>query len=155
MALMPGKLLQELKQTKESWSIHTEAYLNLQRTAELQLDELAALLKNYGLTAPQYNVLRILRGAGEAGIPSSLIGERMLNRDSDITRLVDRLVAAGHCNRTKGKLDKRVTNVTITELAMQLLERLDKPVDELHRRQFGQLSEEEAGTFIGFLESVR
>ena len=151
---MPSQLHRELKQEKP-WALQDEAYLNLQRSAEVLLDSLSVLLKPYQLTAPQYNVLRILRGAGPKGLACGQIGERMLNRDPDVTRLADRLETTGLVSRSRDSQDRRVITIRITKLALELLDRLDEPVRELHRRQFQKLSNPQLVTLIELLESSR
>ena len=88
---MPGKLQQELTQSRPCSSLEEEAFLNIQRTAGVLAQRVAELLKPHGLSPTQYNVLRILRGAGDGGAACKDIGARMITPDPDITRLVDRL----------------------------------------------------------------
>src|SRR4029079_5455628 len=90
---MAGRLQKEIQQTRPFGSLEEEAFLGLQRTADALARRAYDVLKPSGLSATQYNVLRILRGAGEAGLACGEIGERMITRDPDITRLLDRLEA--------------------------------------------------------------
>ncbi len=83
--------MEELRQTKPFLHIEEEAFLNVQRTADVLMQQLASVLKSHGLSATQYNVLRILRGAGMAGMTCKDVGSRMISPDPDITRLLDRL----------------------------------------------------------------
>ena len=87
---MAGKILKELQQTKPFRHIEEEIFLNLQRAADATLQELADVLRPLGISPTQYNVLRILRGAGETGVTCKDIAARMITRDPDITRLLDR-----------------------------------------------------------------
>src|SRR5687768_10825785 len=105
---MTGRIQEELKQSRPIGSLEEEAFLNLQRTANVLQDEIADLLRRHELTQSQYNVLRILRGAGEHGLTASDIGERMITRDPDVTRLVDRLEKRGLVERWRCGHDRRV-----------------------------------------------
>src|ERR1035441_9130235 len=88
---MAGRLQREIKQSKPFHNLQAEAYLNLLKTAEVLEQALNAGMKAYGISGTQYNVLRILRGAGPDGLACSEIGSRMITHDPDITRLLDRL----------------------------------------------------------------
>ena len=139
-------------------SVEQELYLSLQHTADALRFELKRLFKSEDLTAPAYNVLRILRGASEHG-PDGLsctdIAERLINRDPDVTRLVDRLEKRGLVERTRSESARRVVRVAITASGLELLERLDEPVLELHREQLGHLGKRRLGELARLLMSVR
>ena len=94
---MPRGLQAELKQKAPFTSREQEAYLALLRTADALQSSMESKLKEYGLTGTQYNALRILRGAGSEGLPCSEMGNRMINHDPDITRLLNRLEDRGLC----------------------------------------------------------
>lgn len=117
-----------------------EAFVAILRAADSLTHEPAALLKQHGLTAPQYNVLRILRGAGAAGLRCGDVGARMIQREPDITRLLDRLERRGLITRSRARDDRRVVHAAITPAGLELLGRLDKPMIEIHRAQFARLS---------------
>jgi DNA-binding MarR family transcriptional regulator len=117
-----------------------EAYLNLVRTHEQLEAGFAALFKAHGVTGPQYNVLRILRGHGRRMRTSQIAGD-MLTREPDITRLIDRMVERGLVTRERCPEDRRVVWVELAEAGARLLKRLDRPVVELHERQLGHLGE--------------
>ena len=138
-----SKLQQQLKQARPFASLAVETFLNLQRTAERLGAEEQTLLRSAGLSSPQYNVLRILRGAGTEGHPCQEIGARMLTRVPDVTRLVDRLVEAGYAERSRQDHDRRVVRVRILKAGLTLLEKLDAPVDALPTRLFAALSQSE------------
>lgn len=123
-------LRDEIKQRRAFGSLEEEAFLNLQRTAQHLDWKWAALLKPRGLSPTQYNALRILRGAGKQGLPSSEIGARMVTQDSDITRLLDRLENRGLVARARDSKDRRVVRVKATRQALDLLARLDGPAQE-------------------------
>lgn len=139
---MVGELQKELKQTKPWKSKEEELYLNLTRTAEALSWKVAELLKSFELTGVQYNVLRILRGAGSSeGLICSEISERMVTKDSDITRLLERLENRGLITRERSEKDRRIVIAKITDAGLKLLADIDEPVIDLHRRQLGHLGE--------------
>jgi len=125
------------------------------RTHSRLHDELAHLIKEHGLSEPQFNVLRILRGAGRQGLPCQAVAERMITRQPDITRLLDRLDGAGLIARDRSREDRRVVVVTLTKKALEILARLDGPVTTLHRRQLGHMTHPELATLIRLLEKAR
>ena len=114
------------------------AFLELCRTTDLLSRRLAALLKTEDLSANQYNVLRILRGSPD-GLPCGEIGNRMITRDPDITRLLDRLEKRELISRCRETKDRRMVMARITPRGMELLARMDQPVQEAHRTQLGHL----------------
>jgi MarR family transcriptional regulator, organic hydroperoxide resistance regulator len=140
---------------KPSGNIEEEVFLHLQRTADAALRALEALLKPHGLTHTQYNVLRILRGAGEPGLLCREIGGRMITRDPDVTRLLDRMEAHGLIARGRGARDRRVILTRITPKGLRLLDTLDRPVQELHRRRLAHLSRANLKDLLHLLESAR
>src|SRR5262249_54933890 len=132
-----GRLQADIKQSLPFSGIEEEAYLNLLRTADALMQREAAMLKQYGLSQTQYNTLRILRGAGEEGLPCGEIAERMIRHDPDITRLLDRLEARGWVNRSRNGKDRRVVMARITSQGLQLIQPLDQPVAELLAAMLG------------------
>lgn len=152
---MPGRLLSELKQTKPFATLETEAILNLQKTMDVIGQHLEALLKPHNISGTQYNVLRILRGAGTDGLKCSEIGERMVTHDPDITRLLDRVEKHGLISRAREEKDRRVVRTRITRAGLELLERMDKPVEEGARRVLGHLGHDRLTQLIGLLEAAR
>jgi len=126
--------------------IEQEAYLNLLRTRSVLDADIAALFKARGLSEATYNALRILRGemqAGAAGVPCQVIGERLISRVPDVTRLIDRLEESGLAKRARTTQDRRIVLVSITKKGLALLESLDKPLMELHKRMLRHMSREE------------
>jgi DNA-binding MarR family transcriptional regulator len=113
-------------------------FVELSRTVELLSREPARLLRGVDLSSPQYNVLRILRGAPE-GLLCGQISERMITRDPDITRLLDRLGKRGLIARFRQDEDRRRILVRIAPKGLALLSRLDGPVCQVHRGQLGHL----------------
>jgi DNA-binding MarR family transcriptional regulator len=132
-----------------------EVFLNILRTCSLLTAETGRFLKKYGLTEAQYNALRILRGHGEAGIPSQTIGEQLVAQVPDVTRLVDRLVEAKFAERDRTAADRRVVMVCITRAGLDLLAKIDRPLLDLHRSQLGHLSKAEMKHLSGLLVKAR
>ena len=165
--MMAGKIKDEIKQTRPFRSVEQEVFLNIQKTAEVLMTEMAELLKPHGISPTQYNVLRILRGAGAgccagghidpnaAGVPCREIAGRMLTHDPDMTRLLDRLEDRKLIVRERDTKDRRMIITRITNAGLELLRTLDEPVHELHGRQLGHLGEAKLETLLEFLEQVR
>jgi DNA-binding MarR family transcriptional regulator len=126
-----GKLGREIKQERPFATVEEEVFLNLQRTADALMRRLVDTLKAADLTPTQYNALRILRGAGDEGLPCREVGERMVTRDPDVTRLLDRMEARGFVARGRDRRDRRVITVRITEQGAAALEATDPLVSEL------------------------
>lgn len=152
---MAGRLTKEIKQTKPFQSIEEEAYLNILRTADTLMRSEERLLKISELSFTQYNLLRILRGAGEEGLPCMELAERMVTYSPDVTRLLDRLEARQLVSRSRGEKDRRVVRTHITQDGLALLKLLDKPVMDLLRHQLGAVSKERLLELIGLMEEIR
>lgn len=150
-----SKLADEIQQSQPFASREVEAFLNLMRTADQLRRAGADLLRPYGLSGTGYNVLRILRGAGENGLPCSEVSARLVAQDPDVTRLADRLIAAGWIVRDRARGDRRVVILRLAPAGADLLERIDAPMSELHRSQFSHLPPEALDTLIDLLEQVR
>lgn len=155
IAFMPGRLQTEIRQTRPFPHPAEEAFLNLRLTSELLMRGVEESLRGFGLTHPQYNVLRILAGAGAAGLPCGEIASRMLTRDPDITRLLDRLEKLGHVERSRGKEDRRVVRAHISAKGLTVLQSLEKPVRDAIRAPLGALGAERLTQLIELLEQVR
>lgn len=152
---MPGKLQAEIQQRRRFPSPEAEALLNLLRTADQLTRAIEEALKPAGLSGTQYNVLRILRGAGSDGLACRQIGERMITRDPDITRLLDRLEKRGLVARARDRRDRRVVATRITPAGLRLLARLDPLLTGLDRRLLGHLGRPRLRRLTGLLERVR
>lgn len=152
---MSDRLAEELKQGKPFASAEQEAFLSLERTAAVVGHAFSESLKQYGVTRTQYNVLRILRGAGEAGLCRHEIWSRMINQVPDVTRLLDRLESAGLIERERSAEDRRLVRTRITGPGLRLLAEMDEPVDALHRKLLGHLAEPELRALIELLERAR
>ncbi|MGA9771164.1 MAG: MarR family transcriptional regulator [Blastocatellia bacterium] len=149
------RLQKELKQTRPFVSREEEVYLNIQRTAEMLWSGVSETFRQVDLTPTQYNVLRILRGAGQQGVSCSEVSERLVTKDSDITRLLDRLETRGLISRERETRDRRRITTRITDDGLRLLAGLDKPIAECHRRQLGHLGEKRLATLSRLLEDAR
>ena len=150
-----GALKNEIKQVKAWGSREQEAFLNLLRTADALSRGEAAVLKSANLSSNQYNALRILRGAGPDGVTCSEIGDRLIERDPDVTRLIDKLEERGLMQRTRDARDRRVYRNAITPAGLELLASLDEPLAAMHKKQMGHLSQEKLATLISLLEEAR
>ena len=115
------------------------AFLDLLRTTDMLSRGLVTILKPEDLSSTQYNVLRILRGARE-GLPCGEIAKRMITRDPDVTRLLDRLEKRGLISRSREARDRRTVMARITGAGLKLLARLDEPLQAAHRKQLGHLA---------------
>ena len=118
-----------------------DLFVTLQRVAGRLIQDTQTVLKPAGLSPQQYNVLRILRGA-KGALNCTEIANRMINRDPDMTRLLDRMEAKGWIERARDGQDRRVVLATITQAGLDLIAGLDLPMKESHRRQFEGLDEE-------------
>ncbi len=145
----------EIQQTKPFTSLEDEALVALQRTADRLHWRLSEMLKEHGLSPTQYNALRILRGAGDQGRACSEIAERMVNRDPDITRLVDRLERRGLAVRSREGRDRRIITTRITPAGLELLQALDGPVEVFNRKMLSPLGEKQLQTLIQLLDTAR
>ena len=152
---VPGKLQQEIQQTKAIRLLEEETTLNIVRTADVLMLALADVLKPLLLSATQYNVLRILRGAGSGGASCKDIGGRLVARDPDITRLMDRLEQRGLVSRDRAKEDRRVVTHRLTRAGLELVNELDRPIEVLHRKIMGHMKAAQLRELVGLLEEVR
>lgn len=125
---MTTKLQEEIKQTKPFESTSQEAFLALVKTTDQLRRDLGRMLETSGITMQQYNVLRILRGAGDTGLPTLEIADRMIEQTPGITRLIDRLEERGLVLRNRSLEDRRQVICKITDSGEALLSALDQPV---------------------------
>jgi DNA-binding MarR family transcriptional regulator len=134
--------------------LEESVYLELLKTADMLSRNLSGLLKTEDLSSTQYNVLRILRGAPE-GLPCGEIGSRMITRDPDITRLLDRLEKRDLISRRRETRDRRMVMARITPDGIKLLSRMDEPVRQAHHAQLGHLGRERLKALTGLLQVAR
>ena len=130
------------------------AFLELLRTCDLLSRRLASVLKKADLSPNQYNVLRILRGAPE-GLACGEIAGRMITRDPDVTRLLDRLEKRGLIARCRESKDRRMVLTRITEEGLRALAELDQPIQDVHRQQLGHLGGNRLGALSELLQLAR
>jgi DNA-binding MarR family transcriptional regulator len=152
---MSPDLRDEIQQRKPFGSLEEEAHLNVIRTAAQLSDEFEQLLKPYGISGAQYNVLRILRGAESGELCRNEIRDRMVTRMSDMTRLLDRMENAGLVARTRGSEDRRLVTTRLTPKGRRLLAELDPVVAEAHRARLRHLSREQLRMLAELLSDVR
>jgi DNA-binding MarR family transcriptional regulator len=145
----------ELRQGKPFANLEEEVFLNVLRTGDALLQREAEVLRIAELTFAQYNVLRILRGAGVAGAACGEIAERMVNRDPDVTRLLDRLEARGLVRRSRDAQDRRVVVAAITDAGRTVLKPLDAAVARVHRDQLRHMTRAQLETLAELLVLAR
>ncbi len=155
VAAHESQLLREIRQTKPFRSPSHEAAVGLMRTADLIQRNFSRFVEPHGLTIQQYNVLRILRGAAAAGLPTLEIGDRMIERTPGITRLIDRLEAKKMVRRERSTTDRRQVFCWITPPGLSLLAEIDEPIERAGQDAFAAMSEGETQALIVQLETVR
>jgi DNA-binding MarR family transcriptional regulator len=155
LTLVTAKTQKETKLITPVGGREEDVYLSLLRTAERLSRGVAETLARFDLTPTQYNALRILRGAGGEGASCSEVSERMVTKDSDITRLLDRLEARGLISREREAKDRRRVATRITDAGLRLLAELDGPIAETHRGQLGHLGERQLDALSKLLAAAR
>lgn len=131
-----------------------DVYLNLVRLQDRLGAEFTALFREHGLTQAQYNVLRILIGAPTEGGSCQYVGERLVTRVPDVTRLIDRMVSAGLVQRSRSEVDRRVVLIRPTAKGRRLCDRLTEPVGDLHTRQMAHMPVKELAALNAALEAA-
>jgi DNA-binding MarR family transcriptional regulator len=152
---MAADLQSDIRQVRPFGSLREEALLNLWRTANALQDGLEQLLKEHGVSAAQYNVMRILRGAGDDGLCRNEIRDRLVARMPDVTRLLDRLEGMGLVRRERGTEDRRLVTTFLTSAGRKVLNTLDRPVADLHERQLRHLKDHQVRTLIDLTTLAR
>jgi len=150
-----GQLREEIRQTKPFRSTGQEAMLGLLRTANVLRHRIAAVTEPHGVTVQQYNVLRILRGAGDEPLPTLEIGERMIEQSPGVTRLLDRLEAQGLVSRERCTQDRRQVLCRITPEGATLLTAMDPDVEALETSALDVLEPSDQEVLIGLLDRIR
>lgn len=148
------KIYEEIKQSKPLRLPGQVAVLTIFRTADVVRHTIERSLSAFGLSNEQYNVLRILRGAGESGLPTLEISSRMLSRSPNITRLIDRLIAKKLARRSPSKEDRRVVLVSVTSQGLELLAHLDGVVDKVFAN-FPATTKAEMEILLDVLDRIR
>jgi len=149
------RIQDEIKQNKPFHSRKEEAAVALMRTADLLRRMVGAVVDSRDITPQQYNVLRILRGAGARGLPTLDIAERMIEQTPGITRLIDRLEAKELVSRERCPTDRRQVFCRITKPGLRLLGSLDAPIREAGERALSVMGERELASLIRLLDRTR
>jgi DNA-binding MarR family transcriptional regulator len=152
---MSPRIQDEIQQTRPFAGLEDEVLISLLRTADVALRPLAEVLKREALSHTQYNVLRILRGAGPGGLSCREVAERMVTREPDLTRLLDRLEKRALIARGREARDRRVVVTRITRDGLAVLERLDEPAAESARQALGHLGTDGLRSLARLLEKAR
>ena len=155
MSAATSSLQKELKQRTPFESRYHEAYVAVLRTADVIRRRVGLVVEPHGITPQQYNVLRILRGAGAAGLPTLEIADRMVEQAPGITRMIDRLEAKMLVGRERGCDDRRQVLCRITDKGLELLARLDAPLQDAHRGVRESLNESDIEALLGILDRIR
>jgi DNA-binding MarR family transcriptional regulator len=145
---------EEIQQSRFHSPIH-RAQVNIIFTASWLNQEIAKALKPFGLSLQQFNILRILRGRGDQPSTVKLLTERMLDKMSNASRLVDKLKDKGYVERKECPTDRRRVDILITESGMDVIRRASDAVDRLRDKYFGNLSDEEANQLSNLLDKLR
>lgn len=148
-------ILREIRQTKPFRSKGQEVLVALLRTADVVRRVISRVLEPYGITPQQYNVLRILRGAGEQGLPTLEIADRMIEQAPGVTRLLDRLEAKGWVRRQRCPEDRRQVLCWLTPAGLDLVTQLDAPVESADAEAVAELSPEDQDHLLRLLDAVR
>lgn len=153
---MPSQLQRELKQAKPFPSLEAEVYLSLRLTAQRAREPWARYLKSKtGLSTTQYNLLRILRGSHPEGLTCGEVAERMINRDPDVTRLVDRLEKRQLVTRKRDSGDRRVVKIYIAKAGLATLKSLDKTAEQFPKQILGHLGKKQLRELRDLLAASR
>jgi len=152
---MPKGLQAELKQTKPFPTRGAEALVSILRTSAILEHQLGEALRPFGITPTQHNVLRILRGAGAAGLCGREVAERMVARVPDVPRLLERMEAVRLVSRERDPADRRHVAARITRKGLDLLERVNPVIAAVERARLGRLSERTLAGLIDGLAAVR
>jgi DNA-binding MarR family transcriptional regulator len=145
---------QKSAKARRAGILEQQVFINLMRTSDLLARGIEPVLKAAEVSPTQYNVLRILRGAPE-GLPCGEIGSRMISRDPDITRLLDRMEKRGLVSRCRETRDRRMVLTRITEAGLNLVSKLDAPVLDAHALQLGHLGQQKLKTLLALLQEAR
>lgn len=150
-----GAIAREIKQGKPFRSLSMEAVLTLLRTADVIHRHFERVVLPRGVTIQQYNVLRILRGAGERGLPTLEIAKRMVEKAPGVTRLIDRMAAKGWVDRVRCTEDRRVVYCRITDAGLALVSQLDEPMAAADDAALSMLHERDQRQLIRLLDAIR
>ncbi|HSQ59000.1 MAG TPA: MarR family transcriptional regulator [Acidobacteriota bacterium] len=152
---MKRTLWQHLRQSKPFENVEEEVFLQILYTAQITGRWVVEALRPFSLTSPQYNVLRILRGAHPGALPAGKIAERMIHHDPDVTRLLDKLEGMGLVEKARDDQDRRVINVRITKEGMAVLEKATRVMREALDSRLGPVGPKRLAALAELLEVVR
>ncbi len=152
---MPDNLQAELKQRKPFPNVRAEALLSVLRTATVLEHQMTEALKPYGITHTQYNVLRILRGAGNNGLCGREVGERMVSRVPDVSRLLDRMEETGLISRERDPDDRRHVTARITRKGLAVIEQATPALEVVECARLGQVQAGRLQELIEVLTAMR
>lgn len=152
---MARALHDELKQSKPFVDVEEEVHVGIARTAALLERAVAQFLKPYGITPTQYNVLRILRGAGAAGLCRNELGERLVTPVPDVTRLLDRMADLKLIARQRSDEDRRLVRTHLTAKGLDLVNSLDTPLRTAHRERLKSISRQRLRDLADTLAEIR
>ncbi|HET7704675.1 MAG TPA: MarR family transcriptional regulator [Thermoanaerobaculia bacterium] len=152
---MPGRLKSEIKQKRPFASLQEEVVLGMMRTADQLAVPMNEILRRTDLSLSQYNVLRILRGSAGEGLSCGDISERMVRRDPDLTRLLDRLEKRGLVTRSRSTTDRRVVLAEIAPEGLRLLESLDDEVEATVKKTLGHMPADRLTMLCELLDEAR
>jgi DNA-binding MarR family transcriptional regulator len=150
-----SQILDELKQKKPFTSLSQTAVVGLLRTADILRRGYYDVVEKGGISAQQYNVLRILRGAGSEGLPTLEIANRLLEKSPGITRFIDQLEALRFIQRKRSTDDRRQVFCVITKSGLDLIGKMDHPVDSWDHGILSMLSQKELKALIAMLDRIR
>ena len=152
---MSANLQSEIKQKKPFPRVTAEALLSVLRTAAVLEHQVNETLKPYGITHTQYNVLRILRGAGDNGLCGREVGERMVSRVPDVSRLLDRMEDTGLIKRERDPGDRRHVTARITRKGLAMLDQATPELEAVERARAGEIPTSQLQQLIEVLSTVR
>lgn len=152
--MTPSSLREELKKKGPFESLEQEAMLGILRTSDLLENRLARLLRTFGLTPSQYNAMRIMRGE-KVPMPCLEVADRMIQVSPAITRVVDQLLNRGLIHKQQSNQDRRVFLVGLTDEGLTLLDKLDEPIQSLHRELLGHVPAEDLHSLNRILQIAR
>ena len=150
-----SRIQSELKQKRPFRSRQQETAIALLRTADVVRRRIARVIETGGVTLQQYNVLRILAGAGPEGMPTLEIADRMIEQTPGITRLLDRLETRKLVRRERCPTDRRQVMCRISDHGREILRKLDGPVNQADHEAIGSLAAGDLDRLIGLLDAVR
>lgn len=141
--------------SRDRTKLESEVVINLARLLTGNADEMSTLIGQHGLSLAQFNVLRILRGAKSDGLPCGTVGERLINKEPDMTRLLDRMEKQNLVIRSRDQADRRIVTARITKHGLEILKALDEPLANLLHQHFGHISSQKLEAFLEVIAEIR